>query len=202
MIAVITGDIINSQKTTSKIWMDKLKYLFKIWEFSEAEAEIYRGDEVQLKCAIEDVFWKAIYIKAVLKSVENLDVRLAIGIGEENYSSKKITESNGTAYVNSGQLLNLIKTENTTLAIKTTDENLTADLSILLKWCSLNFDSWSVATAEILNILINDITLTQEDLAKKLNISQSSVSQRLKRANFDLILETNAYFKNKLTNYK
>lgn len=202
MIAVITGDIINSQSTDSKIWMEKLKYLFKLWKFSEAEAEIYRGDEFQLKCSVEEVFWKAICIKTALKTVENLDVRIAIGIGEENFSSKKITESNGSAYVNSGHLLNQIKLENTNLAIKTTDENLTADLALILKWCSLNFDSWSMATAEILSILINDITLTQEDLAKKLNISQSSVSQRLKRANFDLIMETNAYFKTKLTNYK
>jgi hypothetical protein len=31
---------------------------------------------------------------------------MAIGIGEESFSSEKITESNGTAYVHSGRLLN------------------------------------------------------------------------------------------------
>ena len=39
----------------------------------------------------------------------------------------------------------------------------------------------------------------QEELAKELNITQSSVSQRIKRSNFDLILETDLYFRKKIT---
>ena len=38
-----------------------------------------------------------------------------------------------------------------------------------------------------------------EQAAQKLNISQSSVSQRLKRANYDLILETDKYFRKKIS---
>ena len=37
------------------------------------------------------------------------------------------------------------------------------------------------------------------ELAKELNITQSSVSQRIKRSNFDLILETDLYFRKKIT---
>ena len=40
---------------------------------------------------------------------------------------------------------------------------------------------------------------TQEELAKDFNITQSSVSQRVKRANYDLILETDLYFRKKIT---
>ena len=198
MRAIITGDIINSQETDSENWLPKLKELLGKWGKTPTDWEVYRGDEFQLKCNIDDVFWKALSIKSLIKQFENLDVRIAIGIGEEQYSSEKITESNGTAYVNSGRLLNEIKNEGKTFAIKTPNEGINADFNILFKWSSLDFDSWTVAVSEIVHLLMMDKNLTQDDLAKKLNISQSSVSQRIKRANFDLILETDYYFRKKI----
>lgn len=198
MRAIITGDIINSQETDSENWLPKLKELLGKWGKTPSDWEVYRGDEFQLKCSIDAVFWKALSIKSLIKQFENLDVRIAIGIGEEQYSSEKITESNGTAYVNSGRLLNEIKNEGKTFAIKTPNEGINADFNILFKWSSLDFDSWTVAVSEIVHLLMMDKNLTQDDLAKKLNISQSSVSQRIKRANFDLILETDYYFRKKI----
>lgn len=198
MRAIITGDIINSQETDSENWLPKLKELLGKWGKAPTDWEVYRGDEFQIKCSIDAVFWKALSIKSLIKQFENLDVRIAIGIGEEQYSSEKITESNGTAYVNSGRLLNEIKNEGKTFAIKTPNEGINADFNILFKWSSLDFDSWTVAVSEIVHLLMMDKNLTQDDLAKKLNISQSSVSQRIKRANFDLILETDYYFRKKI----
>ena len=198
MRAIITGDIINSQETDSENWLPKLKELLVKWGKTPTDWEVYRGDEFQLKCSIDAVFWKALSIKSLIKQFENLDVRIAIGIGEEQYSSERITESNGTAYVNSGRLLNEIKNEGKTFAIKTPNEGINADFNILFKWSSLDFDSWTVAVSEIVHLLMMDKNLTQDDLAKKLNISQSSVSQRIKRANFDLILETDYYFRKKI----
>ncbi|HCN11230.1 MAG TPA: MarR family transcriptional regulator [Chryseobacterium sp.] len=198
MRAIITGDIINSQETDSENWLPKLKELLGKWGKTPTDWEVYRGDEFQLKCSIDAVFWKALSIKSLIKQFENLDVRIAIGIGEEQYSSEKITESNGTAYVNSGRLLNEIKNEGKTFAIKTPNEGINADFNILFKWSSLDFDSWTVAVSEIVHLLMMDKNLTQDDLAKKLNISQSSVSQRIKRSNFDLILETDYYFRKKI----
>ncbi|ROH99725.1 SatD family protein [Chryseobacterium daecheongense] len=199
MIAVITGDIINSQHADTEVWITRLKNLLENWGSSPLAWEIYRGDEFQLKCKIDDVFWHFLAIKSLIKSQENLDVRIAIGIGEENFSSEKITESNGTAYVNSGRLLNDLKNDGHTVAIKTTNDTVDRDLNILLKWSSKDFDNWTMATAEIIHEMIMKKDITQEDLAKKFAISQSSVSQRLKRANYDLIVETNQYFKKKIS---
>lgn len=198
MIAVITGDIINSQNTDAEIWLQKLKNLFSSWAKSPENWEIYRGDEFQYKCEIDEVFWKIISIKSLIKTIENMDVRIAVGIGEELLSSEKITESNGTAYVFSGKLLNEIKTNGRTLAIKTTNENIDKDLDILFKWAALDFDNWTAVSAEIINIFAQDNRLNQEQVAQQLNISQSSVSQRLKRANYELVLETDKYFRKKI----
>ena len=198
MIAIITGDIINSQKSDSELWLPKLKELLTSWSATPENWEIYRGDEFQLKCNVNEVFHKALLLKSLIRTFENLDVRLAIGIGNEVFRSEKITESNGSAYVNSGRLLTDIKVQGRTLAIQTENEKVNRDLNILFKWASIDFDNWTAATAEIIFQLLRNSELTQEELAKELNISQSSVSQRVKRANFDLIHETDQFFRKKI----
>jgi len=198
MIAIITGDIINSQNTDTELWLPKLKNILGKWSETPANWEVYRGDEFQLKCNVNDVFNKSLVLKSLIKTFENLDVRLAIGIGNEVFSSEKITESNGSAYVNSGRLLTDIKAEGRTLAIKTDNEKIDRDLNILFKWSSMDFDNWTVATAQIIHELLTNTELTQDALAKELNITQSSVSQRVKRGNYDLILETDLFFRKKI----
>ena len=199
MVAIITGDIINSQKTDSELWLPKLKELLGRWSATPETWEVYRGDEFQLICSVDEVFSKSLAIKSLIRTFENLDVRLAIGIGNEVFLSEKISESNGSAYVNSGRLLNDIKIDGRTLAIQTETDKVNRDLNILFKWTSIDFDNWTVATAEIIHRLLINPELTQEELAKELNITQSSVSQRIKRSNFDLILETDLYFRKKIT---
>lgn len=199
MIAIITGDIINSQKSESELWLPQLKNLLGSWSSTPENWEIYRGDEFQLKSSVDEVFSKSMLLKSLIKSFENLDVRLAIGIGNEVFLSEKITESNGSAYVNSGRLLAEIKAQGKTLVIQTENDKVNRDLNILFKWASIDFDNWSTATAEIIHQLLRNSDFTQDDLAKTLSISQSSVSQRLKRANFDLIQETNQFFRKKIT---
>ena len=199
MIAVITGDIINSQHAETEVWINKLKNLLDQWGSSPQTWELYRGDEFQMKCAIDDAFWYFLAIKSLIKSQENLDVRIAIGIGLENFSSEKITQSNGSAYVNSGRLLNHLKNGSDTVSIKTSNDSVDRDLNILLKWASKDFNNWTMANAEIIHEMIMNPDITQEDLAKKFAISQSSISQRLKRANYELIVETNQYFRKKIS---
>lgn len=198
MIAIITGDIINSQQSDTEVWLPKLKGLLGTWSETPENWEVYRGDEFQLKCSVDEVFRKALLIKSLIKTSENLDVRLAIGIGNEVFTSEKITESNGSAYVNSGRLLTEIKSQGKTLAIQTENEKVNRDLNILFKWASIDFDSWTAATSEIIHQLLRNSDLTQEELAKELSITQSSVSQRLKRANFDLLQETDQFFRKKI----
>ena len=199
MIAVITGDIVNSQKEHAETWLKSLKNLLASWSETPETWEVYRGDEFQVKCSREEALLKAVAIKSLINTHENLDVRLAIGIGDEDFKSEKITESNGSAYVNSGRLLSEIKEDHRNLAIATPDAQLNEDLNLLFKWTLLDFDNWSAVSAEIIHMLTQEPNISQEQAAQKLSISQSSVSQRLKRANFDLLLETDRYFRKKIT---
>src|SRR5690606_38384357 len=106
MIGVITGDIINSRKIAdSGKWLSTLKAVLmtegptpKVWE-------ITRGDSFQVEIAQpENVLRKALHIKALIKRMAGLDVRMAIGIGTKTYHAAKISEANGDAFVRSGRL--------------------------------------------------------------------------------------------------
>lgn len=198
MIAVITGDIINSENIPANTWLEPLKILLTNWGEYPSAWDVYRGDEFQIKCHIKEAFLLSLSIKSLIKSNDGLDVRMAMGIGTETFTSEKITESNGSAYVNSGRLLNDIKSKGKTLAIKTPNDVINHDLNLVLKWSCLDFDSWTSAVAEIIHLLITHENITQEEIAQKLGITQSSVSQRMKRSNYELILETHQYFQEKL----
>ncbi len=49
MTAILTADIINSRKLSSKIWINDLKAFLNTFGQSPNDWEIYRGDEFQLE---------------------------------------------------------------------------------------------------------------------------------------------------------
>jgi len=77
MIAIITGDIINSEGHRASEWIDILKNQFSKWGETPIDWEIYRGDEFQLKIAPKKALWAALLIKALIKSIKDLDIRMA-----------------------------------------------------------------------------------------------------------------------------
>ena len=103
MIAVITGDIINSSDKEPKVWLKVLKQVLGKYGETPKDWVIYRGDSFQLSINPEDALVVAIQIKSGIKQIEDLDVRLGIGLGEIDFESSKITESNGSAFVRSGE---------------------------------------------------------------------------------------------------
>lgn len=201
MKSVITGDIINSQSIDPVIWFNALQEVLgpenpEVWE-------IYRGDEFQLLLPkAEDALLKALEIKAKIKTIKGLDVRLSIGLGTQDFKTKKISQSGGSAFVNSGRNLERIKEEKINLAVSTPDDEFNACFNLIFKWLCLTADHWSIVSAEMVLLILTDSNMTQEAIARQLNITQSSVSQRIKRANFDLIVETDHYFRQKIAALK
>lgn len=197
MKAVITGDIVKSQDFDTEVWHNALKEALE--KEKEENWEIYRGDEFQvLVDDAADAFLKLMQIKAKIKKIQDLDVRMSIGLGMQDFKGGKVSESNGSAFVNSGRNLDKLKSEKINLGIHSANEDFDETMNLVFSWLSLVTDNWSIVSAEIMDIFLQDSALNQEDVAKKLNITQSSVSQRLKRANYDLITETDKYFRKKV----
>ena len=187
MIVILTGDIINSRKATSKKWMEDLKSIFQTIGKSPNDWEIYRGDEFQLEIKkIEDALLIAFQIKAFFKSI-NLDVRMSLGFGDKTHKTRKITESNGSAFIRSGETFETLKKQKLNLAVNSGNATFDEDLNLMLK-LSLSFmDNWLQQSAEFVLVAIQNPTLSQEEIGVKLGINQAAVSRRQKRANYELV---------------
>jgi hypothetical protein len=198
MISVITGDIIGSRQLKSKDWIDGLKKLFGHFGKNPGDWEIYRGDEFQIEIKNpEDTLLTALLIKAHLRTLK-LDARMSIGFGDKTHKAKKISESNGTAFINSGELFETLKKQKTTLALKSGNIDFDTKLNLMLRLSLTFMDNWLVTAAEFIVIAIQNPTLSQEEIGLKLGINQAAVSRRQKRAQFDLIMDLDRYFRSQI----
>ena len=200
MVAIITGDIINSQKHKSSEWLGVLKDYFSQLGESPMDWEIYRGDEFQLKVPYENALRVAIHVKALIKSVKNLDVRMGIGLGEETFVGTGVSESNGPAYQRSGKTFDSLREDKLNLTVSTGSEHHDRTLNLMLK-LALNFmDDWSTVSAEIVALALEHPEASQQEIAEKLKIQQSAVSQRQKRARLDLVYDLLSYYVENIKN--
>ncbi len=198
MITIITGDIVNSRKLSSKIWIDGLKKLLNTIGKNPVEWEIYRGDEFQLEVKNpEDALMIALHIKSYFKSIK-LDVRMSIGFGDMNYKAKKISESNGSAFTRSGEVFETLKKQKINLAVNSGNEAFDTEINLMLRLALTFMNNWLVQSAELVLVAIENPSLSQEEIGVKLSINQAAVSRRRKRAQFDLVMEMEQYFRNKI----
>lgn len=198
MIAIITGDIINSEAHKASLWMPALKEYFSQLGDTPKDWEIYRGDEFQLKLQPRQALKSAVQIKGIIKSVKNLDVRLGIGLGDETFSGAGVSESNGTAYQRSGRVFEGLKERKLTLAFASDDKEYDRCFNLMLKLALDFMDDWSTVSAEIISMALQQPETSQKEIAKQLNIQQSAVSQRLKRARWELVQELLDYYSHSL----
>lgn len=193
MIAVITGDIIHSRKVKdSSPWLYPFKILLNSWGKSPEIWEIYRGDSFQIKVDdVEKALLYAFCIKALIKSIVitdqdegniRLDVRMAIGIGEEGFKTKKITESNGDAFIRSGEQFEKLQSEKVNLSLQSPWADWDADMNLKIRLGLIAMDNWSSNSAELMSIILQQPQLKQTEISQILGIEQNSVSGRFSRA--------------------
>ena len=197
--SVITGDIIKSRDAENSEWISCLKDALKTLSTDDSYWEIYRGDSFQIE--IKDIyksFEAALYIKANIKMIKGLDVRMAIGIGDKSFKGKKVTESNGEAFRFSGETIESLKKEKLNLKIKTKNETINNELNLYFKLALLSIDNWTTNSAEIVKLSLEHPNKFQKDLAKLIGTNQDAISKRIKRASLDEILELNEMYKQKI----
>lgn len=198
MVAVITGDIINSKKNATRRWLAPLKKELAKTGKSPKYWEIYRGDSFQLVVnKPEEALLTAMKLKAVLKSIKGINVRMAIGIGDRSYNAAKVTESNGSAFVHSGEKFETLTSQNN-LAIKSDWTDFDEEMNLYLKLALIAMNNWTVNTAEIVSLALENPGKSQEQLGKMIGIKQSAISTRLQRAYFGELMEVNEMYQAKL----
>jgi hypothetical protein len=209
MIAIITADIINSRKLVNQeIWIAPLKKLLDSYGSTPQKWEIFRGDYFQIEIENpNEALLASLKIKALIKSIVSveeqkkttpIDVRMAIGLGTKEYVADRISESNGSAFINSGEKFEKLKKEKTTLAIQSSFSNFDYEMNLYLKLATIQMDAWTANSAALFTTLFEDPEKKQAEIGAVLGIGQNSVSGRFKRAHVDEILELDKMYRYKL----
>ena len=201
MTSIITGDIIKSRKIPGEDqWLNPLKLALSHVTKDASFFDIYRGDSFQLECPnIADSFITAVYIKAFLKSIKGLDARMSIGIGAKDYQGESVSESNGEAFVYSGETFETLKKDKQNLKVKTSNAHLNREINLYFRLALIAMDNWTTNSAEIVKLSLEFPNKIQRELAKIIGISQDAVSKRQKRAYLDEVLELDAVYRQKIT---
>ncbi|WP_103068588.1 transcriptional regulator [Aquimarina sediminis] len=194
MTSILTGDIINSRKIEPQHWMPVLKAELNKYGSQPSQWEIYRGDSFQLEVSPSKAIEVAILIKATMKQFKPLDVRVAIGIGDKTYTSTKIKESNGSAFVYSGECFEQLKKQ--TIAIKSPWETFDKTINLMLQLALLSMDYWKPAYSTIIKTALEYPEKTQEQIAHILGKTQGTISVGLNRVGYDEIKKLITYYKN------
>ena len=201
MTSVITGDIIKSRiHKNPEVWIKLLKETLSYLEKDSSNWEVFRGDSFQIE--IQEVsrsFEAAIYIKACIKMIKGLDVRLSIGIGEKTYQGNDVTESNGEAFIFSGETFESLKLEKQNLRIKSRNKDFNEELNLYFSLASTFMDNWTTNSAEIVKLSLENPEWLQQELANHINTSQNAVSKRQKRAYLQQIQKLNTMYQRKIT---
>lgn len=199
MVAIITGDIINSSKVDIDKWLPLLKATLLHFGKAPKQWDIYRGDSFQLKVdEPADALEVALIIKASVKTLRELDVRMSIGFGDITHDAFRITESNGTAFIHSGERFETLKKDKINLAVKSDWEHFDLDINMFLKLALLTMDQWTENSAEIVRLALLNPDKSQAELGSLVGIKQNTVSTRLKRSAFDEIQAMNVLYRKKI----
>ena len=67
MIAVLTGDIVNSKSENAEVWLEALKSTLELYGKTPKDWEVFRGDSFQLVVSNEKAILASIHIKCAIK---------------------------------------------------------------------------------------------------------------------------------------
>lgn len=182
---IITGDLVNSV-TFSKTNRQEIRHIFEKSNtiFGSYYEYFVRGDGIQIQ-ANGNALTEAIYLKCLLHAKLDVKIRLSIGIGKIENLTERLSDSTGEAFVISGQNLDAMKQNKSSIAVKTTDPWLNAEWEIHAKVLDYLETSRSRNQSEVILGLVEHKTQTQ--LAEEIGISQPSVNQRIKSSGWALI---------------
>jgi hypothetical protein len=207
MIAVLTGDIVSSRSVPNKSrWLRKLQEIIERRSGLSKTPKwgVFRGDGFQVELAQpSDALRLSILIRAGLQSMPGfsklkLDARIAIGIGEKGYTGKSVNESDGQAYLWSGTLLDSLMRQSHRLQLNSPWPVIDKPVNVALKLASSIIDDWTFAEAEIVWLKLSE-GKTQEQMAKKLKISQPAVHKRYVSSHYHELSELILYFESAIS---
>lgn len=186
---IITGDVIHSRSHAVGEWMPMLEQSLKRYA---SNFDIFRGDSFQAEVPFSKVFEAVFHLKASLRTFEQMDVRLGIGMGAISYPDSDIKKSSGKAFVYSGEAFDQLGKE--TIAFKSEHTELDAQLNLIMSLSALLLEQWTVNLSETVLAAIENPSANQIELTQVIGRKhQSQVSVELSKANYPKIQQVIQY---------
>lgn len=195
MIAILTGDMIDSKRLT----FEQRECFIELTEsvsqqlhpISEAKVEIFRGDSFQMRIGdpIESLRY-AVALRSLFREKvfsgegKQWDVRISLGIGAKGFERDELGLSDGEAYRNSG--LGLDEMKNTRLNVVFPKKNLNDEFTLLTAFADEIISSWTIKQSKvILQKLIWGAP--NYEIAEKIDVRRQTVDKLLKSSKIHLI---------------
>ncbi len=192
MTAILTGDIINSRLVEPQEWLPVLESTLAILADTKDNWEVFRGDSFQLEVPVDQALKSALYLKCALKQIKDLDVRISIGIGEKTYIDRKLSQSNGSAFIHSGEAFDRLKHK--TLIFQSGNGSWDELINLFLDLISTIVDAWKPVSIFVIQKMFDNPHFTQLQLAELTNMNQGNISKALKRGGYDEIQKVLQYY--------
>ncbi|MGL5681815.1 MAG: hypothetical protein ACRDDZ_02005 [Marinifilaceae bacterium] len=192
---VITGDIINSTSLTPKqreLLIQTLRELMdSLHNMGSMQYEMFRGDSFQIIVdEPQHTLEVAILLRAGLnkstpkESKQKWDARMAIGIGTINYTSEKVTLSDGEAFHLSGREFDQL--DKKCLAIRTPWTEANEELAVSTAFADDIISGWTSAQAQVIFISLS-MQCSQKEIALEIDKTTQNVSKLLNTGKQSLI---------------
>lgn len=146
---------------------------------------IYDGDSFQIELELQESLDFVVEMRSNIKQINGLDVRMAVGVGEKDYQGQTILESNGSAFINSGECFNELK--RSLLKIKSNDVRLDTAVNTIQDLLMIIISDWTISSARVVTAIIDHPDYTQIEIADHLQMKQSNVSAALNKSNYEAI---------------
>lgn len=186
---IMTGDIIQSRLFGSQKWMPSLEQ--SLDKYAET-FDIFRGDSFQAELPAETVFSAIFYLKATMRQLEGMDVRMGIGVGNINFRDSDIKKSSGEAFVRSGAALDSLQKES--IAFQSNWSSLDQRMNLILSLATRLTDQWTTNMAQTVKAALENPQASQTQLSKIVGRThQSQISTELRKANHNKIMEVIDY---------
>ncbi|MGN0003542.1 MAG: hypothetical protein ACI35V_08910 [Sphingobacterium composti] len=187
--AILTGDIVNSRHADIQEWLPILEESLK---FYSNNFDIFRGDSFQVAVPLDKSIEAIFLIKSALRTVDKLDVRIGLGVGEVSYWDDHIKNSTGEALINSGEAFDTLDKE--LIYVKSPWAEWNEPTNIMLQLAMELAKRWTINMAQTVLMQIRTPTANQSELARLLKRKyQSQVSTELGNANWQKIKMTIDY---------
>lgn len=179
-------------------WLDQLGAVLARWGIAPKSWQEIGDNGFQLLVQPSQTWDALIWLKAGIRAIPGLDLRMGVGVGRVSDTTESNAMSDEEAYVHSLDAFNRLRPLRQHMVFKSRWPDLDGEVNLTFKMVLTIMNTWTPVSCEAILEKMEHASLSQKELGVRLGISQHAISTRLSRAQFDLIQEWAVFYRDKL----